>query len=118
MPPGCLRGVEQTRAVRQPAAKRRDCQTQGRFGMTVFGTSRSRVCKDHALIAPDSFVPSSLPGWQKTQALVVIAPPLGARFSQYLALIEPGGGTSSPLAGVQRLLYVLEGEVSLKLRQE
>ncbi len=43
--------------------------------MPVFGVSRSRVCKDHALIAPDSFVQSPLPGWQKTQGIMLIAPP-------------------------------------------
>jgi (S)-ureidoglycine aminohydrolase len=82
--------------------------------MTVFGVSRSHVCKDHALIAPDSFVRSSLPGWQKTQGIVLIAPPLGARFTQYLALVEPGGGAGAALAGVERVIYVLEGELGVK----
>ena len=35
--------------------------------MDPFGTTRSRVRRSHALIAPDSFVTSDLPGWQATR---------------------------------------------------
>jgi (S)-ureidoglycine aminohydrolase len=82
--------------------------------MTLFGVSRSKVSKDHALIAPDSFVQSPLPGWQKTQGIIVIAPPMGARFSQYLALVEPGGGAGPGWTSVERVIYVLEGEIILR----
>ena len=34
--------------------------------MELFGTSRSRVGRMHALIAPDSFVRSDLPGWERS----------------------------------------------------
>ncbi len=86
--------------------------------MTLFGVSRSRVSRNHALIAPDSFVPTTLPGWQKTQGIHLIGPSLGARFSQYLAILEPGGAAAPPLAGVERFIYVLEGDVILELRAE
>ncbi len=83
--------------------------------MELFGTTRSRVRRSHALIAPDSFVTSELPGWERTQGIIVIAPRMGARFTQYLALMEPGGTAGPPAAGVERVLYVLEGEVALSL---
>jgi len=86
--------------------------------VTVFGSSRSRVCKDHALIAPESFVQSTLPGWDKTQGIILIAPAMGARFSQYLALLDPGGGAGPALPGVERVLFVLDGEVDLKIGRE
>ena len=35
--------------------------------MNVFGSTRSTVRSDHALIAPDSFVRSALPGWDGTE---------------------------------------------------
>jgi (S)-ureidoglycine aminohydrolase len=82
--------------------------------MNPLGTTRSRVCKDHALIAPDSFVLSALAGWERTQGVVLIAPAMGARFTQYLALMEPEAVAGAPLPGVERLLYVLEGEVTLQ----
>ena len=79
--------------------------------MDLFGTTRSRVAADHALICPDSFVRSPLPGWTNTQGVVLIAPPMGARFTQYLALMEPGGRSARPPAGVERVVYVLDGSV-------
>jgi (S)-ureidoglycine aminohydrolase len=81
--------------------------------MDFFGTTRSRVRRDHALIAPDSFVRSDLPGWERSQGVVLITPRLGARFVQYLALMEPGGAAGAAAPGVERLLYVLEGEIAL-----
>jgi (S)-ureidoglycine aminohydrolase len=83
--------------------------------MELFGTTRSQSRRSHALIAPDSFVTSDLPGWERSQGIILIAPRIGARFSQYLALMEPGGGAGQPLPGVERVLYVLEGQVDLTL---
>jgi (S)-ureidoglycine aminohydrolase len=65
------------------------------------------------LIAPDSFVQSGLPGWVDTRGIVVISPALGARFTQYLALMEPGGSGDSAASGIERVIYVVDGEVSL-----
>jgi (S)-ureidoglycine aminohydrolase len=38
---------------------------------------------------------------------------MGARFTQYLAEMEPGGAAGSAPPGVERVLYVLDGEASL-----
>jgi (S)-ureidoglycine aminohydrolase len=83
--------------------------------MNPFGTTRSRVRPTHALIAPDSFVRSDLPGWDRSQGIILVAPRLGARFIQYLALMEPGGVAGPAAPGVERMLYVLEGEALVRL---
>ena len=83
--------------------------------MDLFGTTRSRVRRSHALIAPDSFVTSDLPGWERSQGIILISPRMGARFAQYLALMEPGGTAGPAPPGVERVLYVLEGQVALTL---
>jgi (S)-ureidoglycine aminohydrolase len=83
--------------------------------MEVFGTTRSRVRRSHALIAPDSFVTSELPGWECTGGIIVISPRMGARFTQYLALLEPGGTAGPAASGLERLIYVLEGELALSM---
>jgi (S)-ureidoglycine aminohydrolase len=83
--------------------------------MSVFGSTRSSVRKDHALIAPDSFVRSPLPGWADTEGVALIAPPLGAKFTQSLALMAPGAVAGPAPPGVERVLYVLEGEVRLEV---
>jgi (S)-ureidoglycine aminohydrolase len=38
---------------------------------------------------------------------------MGARFTQYLALMEAGGVSGPALPGVERFVYVLEGEIAL-----
>jgi (S)-ureidoglycine aminohydrolase len=81
--------------------------------MNVFGSTRSSVRKDHALITPESFVRSPLPGWDKTEGIILISPQMGARFTQYLALMERGGVSRPALPGVERFVYVLEGEITL-----
>jgi (S)-ureidoglycine aminohydrolase len=81
--------------------------------MNVFGSTRSSIKSNHALIAPDSFVRTELPGWEKTEGVILISPRIGARFSQYLALMEPGGASVPALPGVERFVYVLEGEITL-----
>ncbi len=82
--------------------------------MDPFGSTRSHVHRDHALIAPESFVQAPLPGWRGTSGVVLIAPRMGARFVQYLALMEPGALAAPAAPGVERVLYVLEGEIALE----
>jgi (S)-ureidoglycine aminohydrolase len=83
--------------------------------MTLFGQTRTQVKPDHAIIAPDGHVPTALSGWKDAQAVVLISPQLGARFSQYLTLMEAGGEGVSPLPGLERFLYVLGGGLHLHI---
>jgi (S)-ureidoglycine aminohydrolase len=83
--------------------------------MDPFGTTRSRVCADHALIASESFVRAPLPGWRGAQGVVLVSPGMGARFVQYLALMEPGALSTPAAPGVERVLYVLEGRVEIEI---
>src|SRR5947209_2013354 len=81
--------------------------------MDLFGPGRSRVGRDHAFLTPDSFVRSPLPGWERTEGVVLIAPRMGARFTQVLAVMEPGGTAGPSAAGVERVVYVLDGSLTL-----
>jgi (S)-ureidoglycine aminohydrolase len=47
--------------------------------------------------------------------VILISPQMGARFCQYLALMEAGGKAGPPRPGVERMLYVLEGEIGLTI---
>jgi (S)-ureidoglycine aminohydrolase len=82
--------------------------------MNPLGTTRSRVHRDHALITPESFVRSPLPGWNRSEGIILIAPAMGARFTQYLALMEPEGTAGAALPGVERVVYLLDGQVVLQ----
>lgn len=81
--------------------------------MDPFGTSRSRVAADHALICPDSFVSAPLAGWRGARGVVLVSPRMGARFAMYLASLEPGARSAPAAAGVERVVYLLEGGVSI-----
>jgi (S)-ureidoglycine aminohydrolase len=81
--------------------------------MELFGTTRSHVARSYALVTPESFVRSELPGWERSMGVILITPRMGARFVQYLALMEAGGVPARPAPGVERVLYVVEGEIGV-----
>lgn len=82
--------------------------------MNPFGTTRSVVARDHALIAPDSHVIAPLPGWANTRGVTLISPRMGARFVQYHAHLGAESRSLPLRRGVERFHYVLEGAVTLE----
>lgn len=82
------------------------------------GSTRTTVARDHALIAPDGHVPSPIVGWTEAEGVVLISPAMrggegGPRFVQYLVHGSETARTTGAADGVQRLVYVLEGEAQL-----
>ena len=77
------------------------------------GETRSAHHRNHLLLTPDTFVRTPLPGMKNCTAVVHIGSALGAAFTQYTAEFETNAelGTTA----TQRLLYVLDGEISLEL---
>jgi (S)-ureidoglycine aminohydrolase len=82
------------------------CQDRPRHHL---GHTRTSLHADHALLTPDSFVRTTLPGMKKATAIVHTAPPMGAAFTQYTAELE-AGGELGPCAA-QRFLFILDGEI-------
>jgi (S)-ureidoglycine aminohydrolase len=64
-------------------------------------------------------VTSYLPFWEKTRLWILSRPLSGfaETFSQYIMEVEPGGGSDRPEpdAGAEGVLFVMEGEVTVKL---
>jgi (S)-ureidoglycine aminohydrolase len=83
-----------------------------------FGTTRSRVTKQYALITPDTHVSSPLVGWENATAVIHIAPEMGARFTQYTATLEAGAQSAPPGDGVERFVFVLSGAVQLDIASQ
>jgi (S)-ureidoglycine aminohydrolase len=77
--------------------------------MQELGHTRSAHRRDHLLHTPDTFVRAPLPGMDRVTAVVHVAPPAGAAFTQYTAEFEDGG-VMQP-GELQRFVYVLEGEL-------
>lgn len=79
--------------------------------MHQLGLTRSANCRDHLLLTPDTFIRTPLPGLTKGLAIVHVAPQAGAAFTMMTVEFEPGGTLVQ--GPVQRLLYVLDGELTL-----
>lgn len=79
---------------------------------TSLGETRTRLTPTHALIAPDGHVRTLLPGWTNAAVTVLISAQLGAKFTQYLVHLGPGGA-GAPTT-YERFVFVLSGEVRLE----
>jgi len=90
-------------------------QTDLLTGRAVFTTSYAVIPRG----VMSDIVTSYLPFWEKTRAWVLSRPLSGfaETFSQYIMEVEPGGGSERPdtEAGVESVLFVVEGELTLVL---
>lgn len=77
------------------------------------GETRSKFIHNHALISPDSHERTTLPNWQGCELVFVITPQMGARFTQYFAHMPADVVGDEPVSGLERFLFVLEGQVEL-----
>ena len=86
--------------------------------MNPFGFTRSHTARNYALVAPESHVPAALPHWTDTSGIIVVSPAMGARFAQYFALMAAGGTAGPPLPGIQRFVFVEQGQLQLQLAEQ
>ncbi len=80
--------------------------------MHSLGQTRGANRRDHLLLTPDTFVRTPLPGLTGGVAIVHVAPAVGAAFTQMTIELEPSGKLIQ--GPTQRLIYVLEGKLSLE----
>lgn len=81
----------------------------------LFGSTRTVVKLRYALLTPDGFVPSVVPGWKNAVVVVNISPALGARFTQlFVTLAQDGVGEGNTGAN-QYFIYVIEGAGTIGL---
>ena len=88
--------------------------------MHPLGSTRTSVQQNHAFIAPDSHVATTLPGWENAQTVTLISPRMMGKpqFTQYLVDMAAGGESAEPAFGIQRFAYVLDGSVTLEIGTE
>lgn len=79
--------------------------------MQDLGFTRSANRRDHLLHTPDTFIRTPLPGLTGGVAIVHVAPQVGAAFTQITIELDPAGELIE--GPTQRLLYVLEGDLTL-----
>ena len=83
--------------------------------MKLFGSTRTTVCQNHALISPDGHVPSSFPGWIGATAFVLISPAMGAGLTQMLVHFSQDDGQAVfPADANENAFLVLNGGGGVK----
>ncbi len=83
------------------------------------GETRSSIQRNHALVSPDSFERTTLPHWRNTEIIVVIAPQMGAGFTQYFATLSTQSVGDMPyVKAIERFIFILEGELTLTIEDQ
>jgi len=77
--------------------------------MKKSGFTRTVVRPLYALLTPDGFVASNLPGWRDVTAIVNISPAMGAKFSQVQITFGENGVGAGDTGALEFFIYVLEG---------
>jgi len=81
-----------------------------------FGSTRTVVKRNYALITPDGFVPSMLPGWKNVVAVVNISPVMnGPRFAQLQITLGATSSGTGNTGALEHFYYVLSGSCSARL---
>ena len=78
---------------------------------TLFGASRSKLTPHYAILTPEGMVKAPLPGWQAAECVVVVAPAIGAGFTQISIMLSKTGRGELPADHREHFLLVLEGTV-------
>jgi (S)-ureidoglycine aminohydrolase len=81
----------------------------------LFGSTRTVVKLRYALLTPDGFVPSIVPGWTSAVVIVNISPALGARFTQLHVTLAADGAGEGNTGANQYFVYVIEGAGTITL---
>ena len=82
----------------------------------LFGSTRTVVKPNYALITPDGFVPSVLPGWKNAIVIINIAPVMnGPRFTQIQISLDANSSGSGKTGALEHFYYVLAGDCTAQL---
>lgn len=84
----------------------------------LFGHTRARIGRRHALITPSNHVNSNLPGVTGATSVVLINEAMGAKFAQLLLTFQPGGAASWPSSEVETFGYVMSGAGVVRVGEE
>src|SRR6266540_3335115 len=78
--------------------------------MEISALTRTVVKKTHALITPDGFVNSNVPGWTNCTVNVIINEHMGASLCQMLITLTKEGKLQGTTFESQIFFYVIEGK--------
>ena len=80
------------------------------------GSTRTVVKRNYALITPDGFVPSVLPGWKNAVVIINIAPVMnGPRFTQIQITLDATSSGVGNTGALEHFYYVIAGDCAAQL---
>lgn len=77
------------------------------------GLTRNVVRRNYALITPDGYVASSLPGWTGCMAYVIISEAMGAKVTQFVIDLEAAGRGAGPTGENEWFFYLVSGGATI-----
>lgn len=77
------------------------------------GLTRNVIRPNYALITPDGYVASNLPGWTGATVNVLISAALGAELVQYLITLGAAGRGAGKTGADEWFIYVVTGKVRI-----
>jgi (S)-ureidoglycine aminohydrolase len=82
--------------------------------MEISALTRSVTKRNHAIIAPDGYVNSTIPGWKNCAANVIINEAMGAKFAQILTTLNKDGELMGETKEAEIFFYVVKGKCHAK----
>jgi (S)-ureidoglycine aminohydrolase len=86
--------------------------------MEISALTRSVVKRNHAVISPDGYVNSNVPGWTNCTVNVIINEQMGARLCQTIITLREGGRLEGKTLASQIFFYVVEGQIEVSVAGE
>ena len=83
--------------------------------MEISALTRSVVKRSHAIIAPDGYINSNVPGWSDCTVNVIINERMGAEFCQTLITATASTKLTGNTDASQIFFYVIKGKGSVKI---
>ena len=80
--------------------------------MEISALTRTVVKRTHALISPDGYVNSTVPGWTGCTVNVIINEQMGARFCQTIVTFQSNGELTGRTQRSQLFFYVITGNLT------
>jgi (S)-ureidoglycine aminohydrolase len=83
--------------------------------MEISALTRSVVKRNHAVIAPDGYINSNVPGWENCTVNVIINEQMGANLCQTLVTAVKGCTLKGATKASQIFFYVVEGSCKVSI---
>src|SRR5919202_897350 len=86
--------------------------------MEISALTRSVVKSNHAVISPDGYINSNVPGWTNCTVNVIINEQMGARLCQTLITLNKEGRLVGVTKASQIFFYIVKGQCKATINGE